>query len=249
MSLRQSVITLFPQFTVGLEGCFSNLYSDVKRLVTTGQGILCDPIERAFSLEWWISGRRATEQEVRNDWNAIKSRALAMSDDDLQRWTATAQAPLTSVRLKQDYLDALILKRLRGNFDYIVKNLIPGLADAPADAQLGTMSLAWAIGAGFDRANPPRPEFIAAARAGNWVAAAAAARLREAGNKGVIERNRQQDICFANAAASAKRGLDPAALWWPNKCPTEDSLKTLAVKALDLGIAKASNVPPCDDES
>lgn len=243
MTLHQSVVTLFPQYTVALEGSFANLYSDVKRLVTSGQGILCDPIERALALEWWISGRRATEQEVRNDWHAIKSRAVAMGDEDLQRWTAKTQAPLTSVRLQQDYMDALIIRRLQGNFDYVVKHLIPNIVDAPADAQLGAMSLAWAVGAGFDKTKPPRLAFIEAAKAGEWLAAGAAARLRETGNKGVVERNRHQDVCFANAATVVRRGLDPKALWWPNKCPAEDSLKTLAVKALDLGLAKASFPP------
>lgn len=243
MTLRKSVETLFPGYTIGLEGSVSFMYSDVKRLITTAQGILCDPVERALQLEWWISGRRATEAEVHNDWNALKTRARAMADEDLQRWTAKMQAPLSSVRLTQDYMDALILKRLRGNYDYVVKHLIPGLADAPADAQLGTMSLAWGVGAAFDKTKPPRTEFIAAARAGDWLAAGAAARMREAGNRGVIDRNKHQDRCFANAATVVARDLDRDALWWPNKCPTEDSLKTLAIKALDLGLAKMS-VPP-----
>jgi len=44
--------------------------------------------------------------------------------------------------------------------------------------------------------------------------------------------------------------LDPAALWWPNVAPREDTLHTLAVKALDLGIARDSvAAPPEDDES
>lgn len=246
MSLRDSVVTLFPQYTVGLESSCAFMYSDVKRLVTAAQGILCDPLGLALKLEWHIGDRRATETEVANDWQAIKSRALRMSADQLQQWTARRQAPLTSCRLKQEYIDALTIKRLRGNYEYLKKNLIPNIDEAPADAQMGLMSAAWAIGAGFDRTKPPRLELIAAARAGDWAAAEPAAHLTEAGNSGVVERNRHQERMFANAATVMARGLDRDALWWPNRCPTEDSLKTLAIKALDLGIAKAS-VPPREE--
>lgn len=241
--LRKSVETLFPQYTVGLEGNCTFMYADVKRLVSAAQGILCDPLSLALKLEWHIGDRRATEVEVVNDWQAIKSRALKMTDEQLQQWTAKRQAPLTSCRLKQDFIDSLTIKRLRGNFEYLKRHLIPNIGDAPADAQMGLMSTAWAIGAGFDQTKPPRLELIAAAKSGDWLAAGAAARLREAGNKGVVDRNKHQDRMFANAAVVVARGLDRDALWWPNKCPTEDSLKTLAIKALDLGIAKASVLP------
>ncbi len=145
----------------------------------------------------------------------------------------------------------MIIKKLRANFDYVEAHLIHGLSDAPADAILGCMSLAWAVGAGFDRTNPPRTEFVAAFNAGNWIVAGAHARLRESNNAGVIARNKHQDLCFQNAATVKARGLDPAALWWPNACPKDDTLHTLAVKALELGLAKDSIFagPPDDDEN
>jgi len=243
MQLAKNIEHLFPGYTKDLEGEFLSIYSDTKRLLTTSAGVLIDPLPRCLALEWWLGDRRATEQEIVNDWNAIKSRALKMTDEDLKKWTAKMQAPLTSVRLKDDYNEQLIINRLRANYTYVVTHLLPDLPSAPADAILGTMSLAWGVGAGFDKTTPPRTAFIEAARSGDWLAAGAAARMREDNNKGVVPRNRHQDLMFANAATVARRGLDPAALWWPNKCPTEDSLKTLAIKALDLGLAKAS-LPP-----
>lgn len=228
---------------------FLNPYSDVKRLITTGAGILIDPLGLCLSHEWWIGERRATLVEVAEDWNALKTRANAMTTAELLRWTASAQAPLTSIRLKADYAAALTLKRARLNFDYITKHLIPRLESAPADAQLGVLLLSWAVGAGFDKTNPPRTDFVDACNAEDWLLAAAHARLREAGNPGVVARNRHQDRCFANAATVKARGLDPAALWWPNVCPKDDTLKTVATKALELGIAKSSLlVPPPDDD-
>lgn len=171
-----------------------------------------------------------------------------MTDAEMQKWTAPMQAPLTSVRLRSDYIDVMTTKKLRANFAYIEAHLIPGLGSVPADALLAAMSLSWAIGAGFDRANPPRTEFVAAFNAGDWQAAKVHARLRESNNKGVVERNRRQDLCFDNATTSVARGLDPAALWWPNTCPKEDTLKTLAVKAMELGLAHGTLAPPEDDE-
>lgn len=245
--IRQNVEHIFPQYSRDLEGVFLSPYADVKRLLSTGIGFLIDPIQLALSLEWWIGDRRATDREVIDDWHAIKDRALKMNDEEMQHWTAKMQAPLTSVRLRSDYVDQLTLKKLHANFAYVEAHLIHGLSDAPADAQLGAMSLAWAVGAGFDRTNPPRTEFVAAFNTSNWLVAGAHARLRETGNAGVIERNKRQDLCFSNASTVKARGLDPAALWWPNVCPKEDTLHTLAVKALELGIAKDSIAPKEDD--
>ncbi len=249
--MKPNVEHVFTQFTDGLEGTFASPYSDVKRLLTTGRGHLIDPIERALPLEWYIGNRRASETEVRDDWHMIKDRAMRMSDEDLQRWTAFEQAPLTSIRLRAEFIDALTVRQLRANYAYIEAHLMPGIGEFPADALLGVMSLAWALGAGFDKTNPPRTEFVAACNAGNWTVAGAHARLRESGNKGVVARNKQQDLCFSNATTVKARGLDPAALWWPNACPKDDTLKTLAVKAVELGIAKDSLFmppPPKDEE-
>lgn len=243
MQLAANIEHLFPGYTKELEGEFLCIYTDTKRLLTTSAGVLIDPLPRALSLEWWLGGRRATEQEVVNDWNAIKSRALKLTDEDLKKWPAKMQAPLTSVRLKSDYNERLIINRLRANYTYVVTHLLPDLPGAPADAIMATMSLAWGVGAAFDQTKPPRLAFIEAMRKGEWLAAGAAARMREDNNRGVIPRNKHQDLMFSNAATVTRRGLEPKALWWPNKCPTEDSLKTLAIKALDLGIAKAS-LPP-----
>lgn len=234
---------MFYQYSYDLEGVYSCPYADVKRLVTTGMGHLIDPIERALRLPWRIGERAATEQEIRNDWETVRRMAFERTDEQMQKWTATQQAQYTSIRLRAPDIDALTERQLRANLNYVLK-LIPKLLEAPADAILGTMSLAWAVGAGFHITKPPRTQFILSANAGDWRAAAAGARLREAGNRGVIERNVRQALCFENAARVVERGLEHTALWWPNACPKEDSLHTLAVKALELGIAVDSTKKP-----
>lgn len=234
---------MFYQFSYDLEGVYSCPYADVKRLVTTGMGHLIDPIERALRLPWRIGERPATEQEIRRDWGTVRRMAFERTDEEMRRWTATKQAQYTSIRLRSGDIDALTERQLRANLNYVLK-LIPKLLEAPADAILGTMSLAWAVGAGFHITKPPRTQFILAANAGDWRAAGAAARLREEGNPGVIERNKRQELCFENAARVVERGLGRSGLWWPNACPKEDSLHTLAVKALELGIAADSTRKP-----
>ena len=236
--IRPNVEHIFPQYSVALEGSYTSPYADVRRLISTGVGFLIDPLERALALEWWIGDRRATDAEVSNDWHELKDRASRMSDSEMQHWTAKVQAPLTSIRLKQSSLDALTIHKLRANYEYVRMHLIPGLDDAPADAQLAAMSLAWAVGAGFNKTDPPRTAFVAAFNDQDWLSAMVHARLRESGNAGVIGRNRNQDLCFQNAQTVKERGLDPAALWWPNVCPRSDTLHTLAVQALGLGIAR-----------
>lgn len=236
--IRPNVEHIFPQYSVALEGSYTSPYADVRRLISTGVGFLIDPIERALSMEWWIGDRRATAAEITDDWHALKERAMRMTDSEIHHWTARVQAPLTSIRLRQTSLDTLTIHKLRLNYDYVRTHLIPALDDAPADAQLAAMSLAWAVGAGFDKTDPPRTEFVTAFNAQDWLAAMVHARLRETSNAGVIGRNRNQDLCFQNAQTVKDRGLDPAALWWPNTCPKEDTLRTLAVHALELGIAR-----------
>lgn len=242
-AVPKNVERMFYQYSYDLEGVYSCPYADVKRLVTVGMGHLIDPIERALRLPWRIGDRPATEQEIRNDWETVRRMAFERTNEQMQKWTATQQAQYTSIRLRSTDIDALTERQLRANLNYAIK-LIPNLLEAPADAILATMSLAWAVGAGFHITNPPRTQFIRDANAGDWRAAANGARLREVGNRGVIERNKRQALCFENAARVVDRSLDRGALWWPNACPKEDSLHTLAIKAVELGLAADSTKKP-----
>src|SRR5882724_2530773 len=121
--MRPNIEHLFPQYSGDLEGVYLSVYADVRRLLSTGMGFLVDPVDRALALEWWIGDRRATDREVINDWHAIKDRALQMTDTQMQHWTAMMQAPLTSVRLRRDYVDQMTVKKLHANYDYVEAHL------------------------------------------------------------------------------------------------------------------------------
>jgi hypothetical protein len=166
--------------------------------------VLLDPIELALRLDWRIGERAATQAEIRDDWQAIK--ALGAGNR-----TAKSQAPLSSIRLTQSGSDELVRRRLAANVVYIRK-FLSNWGDAPADAQLGTASLCWAVGAGLGKA---RPAFVLAFNARDWLACKNHSRIRSDNNPGVIGRNRDQERCFDNAATVAAHGLDPTVLHWP----------------------------------
>jgi len=169
---------------------------------------LIDPIENALALDWRIGERQAELTEVRDDWRTVK--AIGKNNR-----TAASQAALTSIRLTDEAVDALLWRRLDANAYWLSARTFPDFATFPADAQLGILSVAWAVGCDFMHTKPPRPLLIDAIRAHDWSAAKVHARLSEAGNPGVADRNRQQERCFDNAAIVAAHGLDPSILHRP----------------------------------
>jgi hypothetical protein len=221
-------------FNEDLENRCPFLYVDTKMLVTCGIGNLVNTVDAALRLTWMMGDRRATVQEVSDDWHAIWSRRA-----ELANTVAIKQAPYTNVRLTNETIDALVMHQLRANIAYMRK-FFPQYDEWSSDAQLGTNSLAWGLGAGLDQT---RPEFVTAANRGDWAAAKLHSHLNETKNKGVIPRNAKQRICFDNATTVVRRGLDPAPLWWPNTVPPDADLRTLALKALELGIARESKPP------
>ncbi len=226
--IRPSVLKAFRGYSEGLEGRTRNPYLDVKGLVTVSIGCLVDPLYLAIDLPWMVGDRFATHDEIRADWEALKAR------QDVRNWRAEKQAALTTIRLTNAGVDALMWRRLEANFGYLRRSLMPGIGDFPADALLGVLSLAWAVGAGFNITKPPRDEFVAACNAGDWAAAGKRSNISEIGNAGVIARNAHQRLCFANAAIVEKLSLDRAALFWPGVPPAPGTVAPTDTHAADL---------------
>lgn len=207
-TIRPAVRAVFRAYSERLEGRTRHLYADVKGLVTVSVGCLVDPIQLALRLDWRIGDRAATQVEIRDDWQTVK--ALGANNR-----TAESQAELTSIRLTDSGVDSLLWSRLNANAEWLRKNRFLNFHEYSADAQLGILSTAWAIGCDFLNTKPSRPDLVKAIMAGDWLAANSHAKLVEAGNKGVVDRNRQQERCFSNAAVVAEHNLDPAILNWP----------------------------------
>jgi GH24 family phage-related lysozyme (muramidase) len=206
--MHPSVLAKWHAFSEPLEGRVHGLYVDVLGFLTTGVGNLVDPIDAALALPWKLpDGSLASEAQIRADWERLKS-----DSERLKRLNHKHALELTTIRLTDEDIDALVRKRLAEHERDFVRTFTR-FDDMPADAQLGIHSLAWAVGSGFTQ---KFPTFTRAALAGNWRQAAAVAKIREEGNPGVVPRNKANRLCFENAAAVIESGADRTILHWPN---------------------------------
>ena len=203
-----SVRSEFAAFTKTLEGRVPWMYLDVKTLVTVGMGNRVDPVEHALALPFIHKDDRApvSRGEIRAEWQLLKSRPqLAV------RGHRTCEE-ITNLRLTDTAMDDLVDHTLEAN-ETILKRTFPHWHSWPADAQLGVLSMAWALGAGFTL---HWPRFTAAANAQDWSVAAAECKISEAGNAGVKPRNLADAVLFGNAAEVRRMGLDRTRVRYPH---------------------------------
>jgi len=202
--MQESVRTRFRGFNEPFEGLVPFMYLDVKGLVTIGVGNLIDPLELALELEFqWKNkpgvanpGQVATPEDVTAEWNRIKNNtALAQKGH-------RACEPLTNLEINDEVLDALIVKRVTGNESFLKRQkAFLNFENWPADAQLGLLSMAWAMGpAGILNFR----KFSAACEKMDFIGAAAECKMNEVGNPGLVPRNRANKMLFENAATVLK---------------------------------------------
>lgn len=211
--LHESVKAAWHAFSEPLEGRVRSMYMDVKGLITTGVGNLIDPFPAARALPWKrADGTLATEEQVSDAWHRLKSHP-----EYAHRHVRHAEA-LTQLYLTDDDIDALVAKKLEENAAFITAHHFPLFPEFPADAQLGIMSMAWAVGPGF----PTKfPTFSGFAERQAWEDALPHCSIRTEGNPGVIPRNRANRVCFANAEIVNRCGLARDILRWPNVAMAE----------------------------
>ena len=148
--MHPSVQAAFLPFNTKFEGYLPYLYLDNEGLVTTGMGNLVDPIGEALSLPWRNpDGSLTSQSDIAVQWNAVKNSGESGSGGG-------NQAHLTTMRLDDAGIRALIAQKL-GNMEAILKGRIPQWDSLPADAQLGILSMSWAMGPSFQY-----PKFLAA---------------------------------------------------------------------------------------
>jgi len=207
-----SVRAAFRAFNEPFEGVVPWMYLDVKGLVTVGVGNLIDPLGLAVQLPFRLRANpvvAASAEQIAEEWRRIKS------SPELAKAGYRASEPLTQLMLDDAGIDALIAQRLAGN--EAILNKYPSFREFdswPADAQLGLLSMAWALGPGGPAAFP---HFAAACGNQDFTGAAANCAINENGNPGVAPRNRANRTLFRNAAAVLTGGnsYDPAALHFP----------------------------------
>jgi GH24 family phage-related lysozyme (muramidase) len=208
--IRASVLQHYHEFSEPLEGRVHSMYLDVKGLVTTGVGNLIDTPEQACALPWRheTTGKLAERPAIAQAWRAVKDARPAL------HWRQYLH--LNDLRLSDSDVDALVQDKLLSNARYIQAKHYPRWEDFPADAQLGIMSMAWAVGPGF----PAKfGNFTNRVLQEDWLGAKACCHIRTEGNPGIVPRNHANERCFENAALVLTRQLDPAVLYWPGQPP------------------------------
>lgn len=207
--MHPSVRSAWRAWNKPFEAIVSWMYLDTHQppLVTTGEGNLIDPISLALALPWMIgdAGRYATQDEISEEWHAVKA------NTELSHEGAAAAERVTKLRLSAAAIDTLIYQRL--DADEATLKRYPSFAafDAwPADAQLGLLSMAWAMGPSF---GPHWPVFSVACAKQDWIDAARDAQMR--GSPAPVRRNGATSMAFLYAAQSVLTHQDPSILLSP----------------------------------
>lgn len=187
--MHASVAAAWYAFNEQFEGALPFMYLDVKGLVTTGVGNLIDPISAAVGLPWKNpDGTRASQAAIRAAWETVKNKP---------GWRlrgGVIYGSLTTIRLDWPDVEALVRKKLRQIESDIVARF-PAFDAWPADAQMGILSMAWAMGPHFDF-----PRFASAARRQDFATCADECAISTVGNPGVAPRNRANAQLFRHAA-------------------------------------------------
>jgi GH24 family phage-related lysozyme (muramidase) len=189
--MHQSVADKFIEFSTRFEGRVNWMYLDVRGLVTVGIGNLIDPVYLAQTLPFRHVGsnERATVAEISLEWHRIKTM------QSLAREGHVAAGKYATLHLPNADVDALVREKMV-QFEIHLRHHFDGWDRYPADAQLGILSMAWAMGPDFPR---KFPAFTRACRIGDWTQASAQCLMRTTGNPGLIPRNKANRDAFIYA--------------------------------------------------
>ncbi len=219
--IRQSVIEAWHAFSEPLEGRVYHFYLDVKGLVTIGVGNLVDPVTSALSLPLRKpDGSLATKDEIRADWVSVKSQP------SLAKRHYRYAGMVARLRLTDTDIDDLVARKLQSNAQELTKRF-PVFPEWPADAQLATLSMAWALGPAF---SSRWPNWSQCARDQKWDMCAKSCTIRTEGNPGVHPRNLLNSAHFREASTTLAHTY-PDVLHGPR---TLDTLRSGWQSTLDI---------------
>lgn len=216
--MKPSVRSSFFGFTVPLEGFVPFMYLDILGLVTTAVGVLCNSKTEVRRMPWMrADGTPATQAEIDADFERVRARQ-DMKMRGGMAYKAVAQLRLTTYGVEQVTLGKLAIMESE-----LMKRF--GAAEWetwPADAQLATLSMAWACGPWFKF-----PTLERALRQRDFKAAALACHINTNGpdgiagtlddNRGVIPRNVANKAMYKNAFIAFQNGLDTENLHYPTE--------------------------------
>jgi GH24 family phage-related lysozyme (muramidase) len=215
--IQPAVLAAWVKYNQPFEGVEKFLYTDAIGLVTTGMGNLVDSSQSGSSNPWapalqlpWKNpdGSLSSGGDVIAAWQTVKNAWPAVQ--------STNCAHLTTIRLDDAGVQQAVSVALKADAQ-ILSGYFKNWMTMPADAQMGILSMAWAMGAGFPRTFTT---FTADIDAGRYAAAAAQSGFQGVGVSGRIAADK---LCFENAQAVVDLGLDPTALYWPNSAASGGS--------------------------
>lgn len=205
--MRPSVQAAFLGFSRPFEGRVPWMYLDTHEppLVTVGVGNLIDPMSEATKLpfQWVVNDARATPAQIAVEWTRVKGRKdLAHS-----HWTVWGKE--AALYLSESSINALVMSRLAEDAR-VLAGRFKSWEIWPADAQLGALSMAWAMGPNFQY-----PRWELAMMVGDWTACAEECYIPDTHNPGLVPRNAANRTLFGNAEKVATMGMDPGTVWFP----------------------------------
>lgn len=224
--MRESARQAFVPLTVAFEGGYIDwMFPDVKTLISTGFGLLLDPVALAIGLPWRRpDGALASREEIVAEWARLKKYVEENPGSEFRSYKTFA--PLTTLRLRREGLDRAFEGKVHQN-EMVLRKGFPEWDEWPADAQLGVMSMAWACGPAFYLPTAGRnywPRLTAALRTRDFrVAAVECFMNEEKKNPGIVPRNRANKTLFLNAALVQELHLNHETLFYPTDL-TSDTL-------------------------
>lgn len=203
----QTVKNAFIRFTVDLEGRCLWPYLDVKGLVTTGDGNLIDSPQAMIEFNRWYhkSGAPATDVEIASEWNTVKA-LQSHSNDHPNFWRDRALLTMNA-----DETDAKVLVKLV-QFETSMMQIkqLHSYCNMTADAQMGLLSMVWAMGVGNMASYH---KFLAFADKLDYAGMASECYMDATHNPGLVDRNYYNKKMFTNAAKVIELGLD-ITIWY-----------------------------------
>lgn len=205
-------------FQKSFEGEVNHLYQDVKGLMTIGVGNMLSSVQMAYVLNFKKKSDRklAMPSEIKAEWDKLK-------DPQYKGLTAKAFDKLASLYIEREDIEKLVQASADG-FEHFIRQEWKEWEEWPADAQMGMMSMAWALGVGGIVKGYPKFtkdchdqrwavwDFNKATKQTELVAGAAfECKLNEVGNPGVIPRNKAARDLFQ----WAENTVELEKLHWP----------------------------------
>lgn len=202
--MYQSVRDAFLKVSEPWEGRVYHMYLDKKGLLTTAVGNLIDSPQQALKLPWKnVDGSLATKADVIACWYAVKSR------QDMRLQGGGAYAKISSLRLSHEDVDRIVYAKLDSVDTHLTERFVDAYTTAPADAQLGLLSMSWAMGEWFHF-----PKFEAALRVRDYCTCANECLIHP--NEGtIILRNAANKKMFETAQRVEDEGSDLETLHYP----------------------------------